>query len=329
MKAAEIPDIVKAKLLNISEHKPEVLYKAVALCVKSDYAESKTGPYLNLQFKDINGKVITAKKWKYLGSKATAGCYKGQICLIQGNWTEYNNSPQIIVDDIGVLNEDAQANCNISKATFGQKPDQPLEEYARTLLALIQNVVDNDYRKLLDYIFAKRNYIQRYTEVPAGISYHHTGKGQLLQHAVEVATTALATANLYPYMTFNLSLVVAGALLHDIGKVIEMPSDGSMEYTHTGYAVGHIGLASSLLTRFAVETQFPEEKLYDLLSIIMTHHGELEYGSPIKPNSPETMLIHVADMTSSQLNHIWNNAKELHPHQDVNTSRGRNYIRLS
>lgn len=326
---ADIPSNIRAKLLHIKTNTPQVVEKVVALCVKSDMGTSTRGNYLNLQFKDIEGNVIGGKLWSYSGKEEDAHKFKDQICSITGKWSEFNGKPQLVATNLEVIIESTCEKCHLTHNVFSKKSDKPLEDYSKTLLSLIQNMVDTDYKNLLDTIFVKHGYLQKYCDVPAGISFHHSGKGQLLQHSVEVATTAISLSTIYSYMTFNMNLVVAGALLHDIGKVIEMPKNGGLEYSHTGYAVGHMGIGVSLLTKFAMECNMPEQKLYDLLSIVMTHHGEVEKGSPVNANSPDAMLVHMADETSAMLNHMWINSCDLTPHKDVNFSKGRNYIRLS
>lgn len=324
-----VPQNVKAKLLYIKEKLPQVVEKAVALCAECKVMSGKNGAYLTLRFKDIEGKFIGAKLWGYKGSEEDAKNFVGSVCSLTGKWDNYNGTDQFVLTNLDVITGDSLAKCGISNDTFSIKPDKPLVEYSRTLLSLIQNMEDTEYKNLLDTIFVKHGFIEKYAEVPAGITFHHAGKGQLLQHAIEVATTAISMSTIYSYMTFNMNLIVAGCLLHDIGKVLEMPKNGSMDYTHTGCAVGHMGLGASLITRYAIEIGMSEQKLYDLLSIVMTHHGEIEKGSPVKANSPDAMLVHMADETSAMLNHMWINSCDMKPHEDTLFSKGRNYIRLS
>ena len=335
----DLDDNVKAILLNIDTKSPkdkEVrgktgFTKAIAYCVSCTHSiASNKSAYLNCTFKDAFGKIIGAKLFNFKGTKDDAKQFLSKICLLSGVWDNYNGNDQLILDSLSTILDTTLENCKLVPDMFMDTNSSiDLKHYAEQILGFIQNVKDADYRKLLDHIFVKHDYLTKYSKVPAGIMYHHVGKGHLLQHVCEVAQCCAGLASVHSYINFNMSLCIAGALLHDIGKVIEMPQDGTLTYTHQGVQCGHIVLGTSIVTTMANEINLPQDKLINLLSLIATHHGSSDKGSPVSANSPDAMLVHMADECSAQLNHIWLKTVDLKPNEDILFARGMNYIRLS
>lgn len=324
------PDISQS-IININEKTPTVIDGAIAYCTSCEMLATKNKKnYLKLSLKDTNDSTISALLFNYSGNAEQAKSFNNSFVTLKGKWDVYNGNDNLKLDNVTTVTSESMAKYGVTKDDFLPKADNSLKEYAQMLLALIQNTSDEDYKRLLHHIFIDKKYLDKYLETPAGISYHHPAKGQLVQHVCEVAQIANGSASVFNYIPLNMDLVIAGCLLHDIGKVIELPTDGSMNYTYLGAQLGHIALGISMVSQFAFEIgKFPNKKLMDLIHIIASHHGDKEKGSPVDANTPEAMLVHMSDEMSGFMNHVWINVKNLKPNEETIFEKGKNYLRLS
>jgi len=110
---------------------------------------------------------------------------------------------------------------------------------------------------------------------------------------------AIMLANHYPYL--NTDLLIAGVLLHDIGKAIEYTTEGAFDFSDDGRLVGHIVRAVTLVETAASGMAFPEDELRQLTHLIASHHGNLEWGSPVVPKTLEAVLLHQIDLLDSRM----------------------------
>jgi 3'-5' exoribonuclease len=158
-------------------------------------------------------------------------------------------------------------------------------------------------RRIVELFYGDDNLRVRLERTPGSVNGHHAKLGGLLQHIVEVATIARATAKT---CKANLDLVTAGVLLHDIGK-LESYSVSTVGFSHTtcGHLVGHVVLGCMMVER-AVNGCEPRpcsnEQLLEIQHIILSHHGSLEFGSPVQPMTVEAEIIHWADEASAKSN---------------------------
>lgn len=167
----------------------------------------------------------------------------------------------------------------------------------------IEEVKNSDLYSFLVHIFNKYN--EEFLSVPAAVGVHHDYRGGLAQHSLEVAEMALGMAEGLQEMSgipLDMNLIVTGALLHDIGKVQGYRMEGlTPNMTDAGKFVDHIVLGNILLAQNLQECSYvPEETYMRLQHCIAAHHGNLEWGSPVKPNCIEAMIIHYADDCSAK-----------------------------
>jgi 3'-5' exoribonuclease len=128
---------------------------------------------------------------------------------------------------------------------------------------------------------------------------HHAFRSGLLEHTVSMAKAARWLAQHY---RIDEDVVIAGALLHDLGKIWELEIDASIEYTDDGRLIGHLPMETLFVDKKINEMEsFPPELRRQLLHILLAHHGEYEYGSPRRPKTPEAMLVHMADNLDSKM----------------------------
>lgn len=244
--------------------------------------------FLDLKLRDQRGSEIIAR---YFDPPRLATLFprEGQVILLEGAVEEYRNQIQIKVIH-------TQPDESVPIDLFTQGTRCAIVQLEADFQHLIEKVDDPDLRKLLDCCFSTA-VMERFRRWPAAVRHHGAVIGGLLEHTVNVATIAELISHLYPC---NHDMVVAGALLHDIGKLEEMTEQIGSGFTVNGRMVGHIILGMQYVQRQAVQVPTLEAaQLDDLLHIILAHHTK-EYGSPVNPSTIEALIVHQADLAEAQ-----------------------------
>lgn len=178
------------------------------------------------------------------------------------------------------------------------------QEYENKLQKLIKGVMTPGIRLLLENIFSGSLY-DKFLINPAGMRLHHAYIGGLLQHSVDVAGIAQALAERIGGV--DKDLIVAGALLHDIGKLREISSDIGFPYTMEGRLLGHVAMSAVMVQEAADKAKVTGPKLQQLLHIVLSHHGEQEKGSPVACATKESFIVHYADEIDAIMNQFSKN----------------------
>ena len=173
------------------------------------------------------------------------------------------------------------------------------QEYITRLQNLIKTVRNPGLRALLEPIFSGNLY-DKFIMNPAGMRMHHAYIGGLLQHSVDVAGIAIALAE--QIGNVDKDLVVAGALLHDIGKLREISSQIGFPYTNEGRLLGHIAMSIIIVQEAAAKLKLPAARLEQLQHILLSHHGDNEKGSPVECATKEAFIVHYADEIDAIMN---------------------------
>lgn len=211
--------------------------------------------------------------------------------------------------DVNKMANDGSLQLMIQKVDHVREEDdtnhlQPLapinfEQYKKRLLEL-NNSVGNPFLKDLFAIIMK-DFYKKYIAAPAGMRIHHAYIGGLLEHSIDVAEMAVGMAKNVPNV--DMDLVIVGALLHDLGKTIEISADIGFPYTDEGRFLGHITIATMEVTRYADKLENKDaQKLQELLHILISHHGTPDKGSPMACATRESFIVHYADELNSILN---------------------------
>lgn len=138
-----------------------------------------------------------------------------------------------------------------------------------------------------------------FRSAPAAREHHHAYPGGLLDHTVEVVELCLKASCLYPEL--DLDLLLAGALLHDVGKVDEYAfSPSGVVRTPAGELLGHVFVGASRVASLCAEAGVVGEPAMKLVHLVLSHHGRREWGSPVEPAIPEAVLLHQADLLSAR-----------------------------
>jgi 3'-5' exoribonuclease len=168
------------------------------------------------------------------------------------------------------------------------------------LRSWIATVTNPHLRNLLEAIFAEEDIARAYRTAPAAKSVHHAWIGGLIEHVLSLCHLAKFTAAHYTDIDYD--LLLAGVILHDLGKIQELSYTRSFSYSTTGQLLGHIVIGVQMIEeKLRLAPDFPAPLRHLLLHMILSHHGELEYGSPKVPMFAEAMLLHQLDTLDSKM----------------------------
>lgn len=174
-----------------------------------------------------------------------------------------------------------------------------VKEYETKLQNYIRAVRNPGLRILLEHVFTGPIY-DKFLTNPAGMRLHHAYLGGLLQHSVDVTSLAIAMAEQIDGV--DKDLVIAGALLHDIGKLREISQEVGFPYSNEGRLLGHIAMSALMVQEVASKLKMPNSVLEKLLHILLSHHGDNEKGSPVACSTKEAFIVHYADEINAIMN---------------------------
>ncbi|HEU5360875.1 MAG TPA: OB-fold nucleic acid binding domain-containing protein [Candidatus Deferrimicrobiaceae bacterium] len=258
---------------------------------------SNTGkPYLNLSLRDRTGQV-ECRVWDRAEEIATR-FERDDIVEASGSAIQYQGRIQLKVNDVRKVEGQADL---ADYLPVTRKGIEPLWE---ELQAMVGGIQDPDLSRLLRRIFPtppKTETARRFRQAPGGKTMHHDYIGGLLEHTVSVASICRFLSGHYEGV--DADLLTAGALLHDIGKVGELSYEGAFDYTDEGRLLGHLYMGAEWVGGECAQVAgFPPEKAVILKHMILSHHGELEYGSPKRPKTLEAILLHFVENMDSKAN---------------------------
>ncbi|MDK2949829.1 MAG: 3-5 exoribonuclease [Thermotoga sp.] len=224
---------------------------------------------------------------------------EGSVVKVKGRVVFFENRIQINVENdynaIRVLKKDEY---DFSKFVAQSKKDP--EVMKKKLFSLIDQIRDRDYKKLLRAFFVEdEEFSEKFFKSPAGMRVHHAYIGGLLEHSLTVAEICREISKYYP---LDRDLLITGALLHDVGKVREyVVTESGIDVTTEGELKGHISIGAMMVREKAKELGLPEKKVLEVEHIILSHHGELEWGSPVVPKTIEALIVHHVENLDSKL----------------------------
>ena len=239
--------------------------------------------YLSFVLQDKSG-IIDAKKWDVTAEDINKS-EKGKIVRIDGEVTKFKDKLQIRIADI--FEVDPKDNDLSSLLMLGSIEFNTLIEDFNYYKNSIKN---DDCKAILDAVFKK--YYSKFIDYPAAVRNHHEFYHGLLHHSVMMCKVAEQISKLYDC---DYDLLISGCLLHDIGKVIEFSGYVAPSYTNEGNLLGHISIGMSIIKEISDELNIKSEVPTLLEHMILSHHGKLEYGSPVVPLTREALLLSMID----------------------------------
>lgn len=248
---------------------------------------NKSGQFMNLTLADCTGQIL-GRVWDNAEAIAE-GFREGDVVVVTGSVQEYQGQLQLIATAISAAEPGSY-----ELEDMIPRSGRPAQEMLGELDDLIGSVQDTDLKGLLETLFAEGPLRDRMAQAFGARSLHHAYAGGLLEHTLSVVKLLLATLELHPEM--NRDLLVAGGLLHDVGKLEELDGVASVDYTDVGRFIGHTVLGDRLIHDTIRQTEGFNPRTADLLShMILSHHGEREWGAPITPATMEACALHYAD----------------------------------
>jgi 3'-5' exoribonuclease len=248
---------------------------------------NKAGNFLDLRLGDASGE-IAAKMWDR--AEATAeSLAPGVVVECEGRVEEYKGARQLVLGEMRPLEAG-----EYELGDFVRCSARPREEMLDELLAAIEEIKSPHLHGLLEDIFGEAAFLERFANAPGASKLHHAYVGGLLEHTLAVAELCRTAAATHPGL--NRDLLLTGALLHDVGKLEELGGMGAYDYTDEGRLVGHVVLTDRfVLAAIGRREDFPARLALFLTHMLLSHHGELEWGAPVKPKLAEALALHYAD----------------------------------
>jgi 3'-5' exoribonuclease len=251
--------------------------------------------YLDLSVTDSTG-TLAAKIWSEGVPRFDSLFNEGQFAAIAGRIETFQDDLQLTIERIkGIQHWTSE---QLESAGFDPDllvPSSPLNtaQLWEDLLALVESEIRHPALQQLTLALLKGQE-EKWKAWPASKIYHHAYKGGLLEHTYRVVQLALSVVPLYPEL--NRDLILTGSILHDIGKLEELEGFLSAHNTLAGELFGHLALGWSMIREAAQCLSWDDPKLLARLQhIILSHHGQLEFGSPILPQTREALMVHVLD----------------------------------
>ncbi len=263
------------------------------LLSKKEILVDKNGRnYLAVTISDKSGS-INGKMWD-IGDRIFSEIAEGDIVYIEGKVDKFKDNLQIKIELIEKKEADEEIYNELIPST-----SKNLETLITEILSL-KNSLNSDFlKKLIDKIIFDENFLLLFKISPAASKLHHAYRGGLIEHTLAVAKLSEFFAKSYPVA--NRDILLTGALLHDIGKVYEYDNK-TFNRTNEGKLIGHIAIGVTIVEKKASKIKnFPHELLNAVKHLILSHHGELEWGSPVQPLTIEALLLHFADNIDSKI----------------------------
>jgi 3'-5' exoribonuclease len=284
-------------------------------------------PYWEMTVSDQQGS-LNAKIWSDAGwwDRSTAeleakpdmlaesriNCLRGKVVGITGKVADFRGQLQFNFNAITLLNQE-----KYSPASYVAHSEIPLPILAQRL----DSVIDSCRPQVRDFLrFVFSGDIERaFRDAPAAVSNHHAYAHGLLEHTLAVIDSAKVIATMYSeiYPSLDVDVVVAGALLHDLGKIESYSMSPTPEITVQGAVLDHIALGYASFTRLAEAANLDQNLRLQIGHIILSHHGQKEFGSPVLPATQEALIVSAADELDFRL-FCWKDAiKDLSPNQSI------------
>lgn len=251
-------------------------------------ANKNGAPYLQVDLRDRTG-VVNAKLWNVNEGVANQ-VSAGDFVRIKGKVQTFNGALQVILSHIDPI--------DANQADLGEflpHTEKDVSELLQKLTTALRAIANPHLRALAECFLMDDEFIAAFKQCPAGVRNHHAYIGGLLEHVVNLMDAAERLAPLYPEV--DRDLLKIGVFLHDCGKVRELSFRRSFAYTDEGQLLGHLVIGVEMVNDKLRETQaltgepFPRELLLRVKHLILSHHGQLDFGSPVVPMTPEAVLL--------------------------------------
>ncbi|MGV1100385.1 3'-5' exoribonuclease YhaM family protein [Thiovibrio sp. JS02] len=313
---------MRAQSISIKTIKDGQPVQGTFLVKEMNRGETKAGkPYLSLVLMDATGE-ISGRVWDN-ADELMAEAPAGAVVAVSGQAQAYRNILQLRLDNISRVPES-----EVDLSRFVPSTQGDVRLMAKELLKLAGSVENPFLKELLLTIFGDRKLMAAFKKAPAAKMMHHACLGGLLEHTLAVARLAAQICPLYTNL--DRSLLIAGALLHDIGKLREFDfSTFPFDYSDRGRLVGHMVLGVEMIQEKIAEIRgFPEALAVQLKHLVLSHHGRHEFGAPALPMMTEAFVLNFLDDLDAKVNYMGRLAERLAGDQYQWTDYQRNLERF-
>jgi 3'-5' exoribonuclease len=264
------------------------------MVVSKQVKPKKSGePYLALTLGDRSGQ-LEAKMWDNVEDSISA-FEQDDFLKVKGLLNKYKNRFQITIHKLRRLGDS-----EIDFSDYLPKTTKDIDELWRILAGFVESFQNPQLKALLQAFMADPKIAEAYRNAPAAKTLHHAYIGGLLDHVVSLCRSCDLICRNYPQI--NRDLLLTGAFLHDIGKIHELTYNRSFSYTTRGQLLGHMIIELEMLhDKLAGIPDFPEELKILVEHLIISHHGQYDFGSPKLPMFPEALMLHYLDDLDSKM----------------------------
>lgn len=257
--------------------------------------QTKNGAaFLSLTLSDRTGD-IEARVWER-AEELGALFREGDIIAVTGKAGSYRNQVQLTLSDIALSREE-------DPTLFLETTPCDVQDMMKELKGIVRGIKNARLRDLINSFLTDHEFSEKFRESPAAKNFHHGYIGGLLEHTLSVCRLARNVYQQYPELDGD--LLMTGAFLHDIGKIREFTYGRTIDYSDEGRLLGHLVLGVSMLEeKLADFKKFPAETALCLKHMILSHHGEYDFGSPKRPKFLEAFVLHLIDDLDAKMNGI-------------------------
>ncbi len=255
--------------------------------------------YLLIQLMDRTGQV-SGLRWN-AGQSLYETFQKGDFLRVLGTTQLHNGLLQVIIQDFESVHPSKVNHDDFSRSDPGE-----VEQLIAELKSKLSSVKNPHLRRLVLSYMSDEQMLDKLRRAPAGIKTHHAYEGGLLRHVVDLMRIAEAVGPNYAQL--DLEMLLVGVFLHDLGKLEELTYDGDLSYSDPGQMLGHLVQGAIEVERRTLQLQretgqaFPDDVLWRLQHMIVSHHGQLDHGSPKVPMTIEAIVLHYIDDMDAKVN---------------------------
>ena len=302
-----------------SQQENKIVTSSFVVASKQVKAKKNGEPYLALVLADRTGQ-IEAKMWDNVEEFILA-FEQDDFLKIKGLINKYKNRFQLTIHKLRRMEEG-----EIDFTDYLPKTTKDIGELWRTLTEFVATFQNPHLKSLIELFMADAEIAERYRNAPAAKTLHHAYIGGLLDHVVSLFRSCDLICRNYPQV--NRDLLLTGAFLHDIGKIQELTYNRAFSYTTRGQLLGHMIIELEMLqAKLTKLPDFPAELKTLLEHMIISHHGQYDFGSPKLPMFPEALMLHYLDDLDSKMEamraHFEREAELEGPWTSYNASLGR------
>ncbi|WP_303972531.1 3'-5' exoribonuclease YhaM family protein [Streptococcus merionis] len=280
--------------MKINQMKKDEPFEGFYLIKSAEVRQTRAGKdYLAFTFQDDTG-TIEGKLWDAQAYNVTEFT-SGKVVFMRGMREVYNGTPQVNQISLRLPKLDEPND----PADFQEKPPVDISDTRDYLQQMIFRIENATWQRLVRALYGK--YEKEFYSYPAAKTNHHAFYAGLSYHTATMVRLADAIGDIYPQL--NKSLLFAGIMLHDLAKVIELSGPDDTSYTVRGNLIGHISLIDEEITKTLIDLGIDDskEEVIVLRHVILSHHGLLEYGSPVRPQIMEAEILHMIDNIDAEM----------------------------